>query len=56
MYGREIKMISMKGRMWQSQVVNEHYSVAYFNCIHAFKALYLSTSIESGAHIHCVSM
>ena len=25
----------------QSQVENDHYSVAYFNCVTAFKVLYL---------------
>ena len=27
--------------VWQSQVDNEHHSVAYFNCIAVFEALYL---------------
>ena len=36
--------------MWQSQVENKHYSVAYFNRTRAFKALYLRTSVKGGAH------
>ena len=32
--------------MWQSQVENKHYSLAYFNHITAFKVLYLWTLIK----------
>ena len=36
--------------MWQSQVENEHYSVAYFDRTRAFTALYLRTSVKGWAH------
>ena len=35
--------------MWQSRVEIEHYSIAYFNRVTAFEALYRSTSIKGGA-------
>ena len=37
--------------MWQSQVEIEHYSVASFDCITAFKALKRKTSVKGGAHM-----
>ena len=40
--------------MWQSRVEIEGYSVAYFDCIAAFEALYRWTFIKSGAHMHFV--
>ena len=36
--------------MWQSQVENEHYSVAYFDHTRAFTTLYLLTSVKGEAH------
>ena len=36
--------------MWQSQVENAHYSVAYLDCITAFRVPYLRTSVKGGAH------
>ena len=36
--------------VWQSQVEIEHYSVAYFDRVTTFEALYRSTSIKGGAH------
>ena len=35
--------------MWQSRVEIEHYSIAYFDQITAFEALYRST--KGGAHM-----
>ena len=40
--------------MWQSQVENERYSVAYFDSTRAFTTLYLRTSVKGGAHTCCV--
>ena len=37
--------------MWQSRVEIEHYSVAYFDCVIVFAALYCSTSVKGGAHV-----
>ena len=37
--------------MWQSWVETEHYSVAYFNHITAFKALEHRTFVKGGAHM-----
>ena len=34
----------------------EHYSVAYFNHITVFKALWCRTSIKGGAHTHCINL
>ena len=42
--------------MWQSRVEIEHYSVAYFNCITAFKALLHRTSVKGGTHYMCKLM
>ena len=36
--------------MWQSRVEIEHYFIAYFDRITAFKVLYHSTSVKGGAH------
>ena len=42
--------------MWQSRVEIEHYSIAYFERIAAFEALYRRTSVKGGAHIRCVNV
>ena len=40
--------------VWQSRVEIEGYSVAYFDHIVAFEALYCWTSIKGGAHIRFI--
>ena len=42
-----------KRHTWQFWVENEHYSIAYFDYVTTFKALYLSTSVNGGAHMCC---
>ena len=42
--------------MWQSRVEIKDYSVAYFNCIVAFKTLYHWTSVKGGAHMHFIDL
>ena len=42
--------------MWQSHVEIKDYSVVYFDCIVAFKALYHWTSVKGGAHTHFVGL
>ena len=42
--------------MWQSWVEIEHYSIAYFDRIAAFEALYCRTSVKGGAHTLCVNV
>ena len=37
--------------MWQSHVEIEGYSVAYFDLIVVFEALYCWTSVKGGAHM-----
>ena len=36
--------------MWQCCVETEHYSIAYFDRITAFEALWRRTSVKGGAH------
>ena len=38
--------------MWQSRVEIKDYSIAYFDCIAAFKAPYRWTSVKGKAHMH----
>ena len=40
--------------MWQSRAEGEHYSIAYFDRVAAFKVLYLRTSVKGEAHMCCV--
>ena len=40
----------------QSRVEIEHYSIAYFDHITAFKVLYPSTSVKGGAHMRYVDL
>ena len=40
--------------MWQSCVEIEDYSIAYFDRIAAFEALYHWTSVKGGVHMHFV--
>ena len=40
--------------MWQSRIEIVYYSVALFDCVTAFKALYLLTFIKSGAPMQCI--
>ena len=42
--------------MWQSRVEIEHYSIAYFDHVTAFEALYRSTSIKGGARMCYVDL
>jgi hypothetical protein len=54
---REVEVV--EGRLlfihsWQSHVEIRYYSVVYFEHITVFKALYLRTSIESGAQTRCL--
>ena len=37
--------------MRQYRVENDHYSVAYFDCTHVFKVLYLRTFVKGRAHM-----
>ena len=41
--------------MWQSCVEIECYSVAYFDRVTTFKALYLRTSVKGGVQTCCVN-
>ena len=41
--------------MWQSRVEIKYYSIAYFDCVTAFKAPYLWTSVKGGAQTCCVN-
>ena len=41
--------------VWQSWVEIEHYSIAYFDHITAFKALQHGTSVKGGAHTRWVT-
>ena len=36
--------------MWQSQMENKHFSIAYFNCITSFKV------VKGRAYTHCVDV
>ena len=40
--------------MWQSRLEIEGYSVAYFDRIAAFEALYCWTSVKGGTHMRFV--
>ena len=42
--------------MWQSRVEIKHYSIAYFDRIAGFEALYRRTSVKGGAHMRCVNV
>ena len=46
--------IHINTHMWQSQVENEHYSIVYFDCTPALKALYLRTFVKGGDRTCCV--
>ena len=48
-------IISMS-HMWQSQVEIKDYSVAYFDHVTAFVALYRSISVKGGAHTRYVEL
>ena len=41
--------------VWQSRLENEHYSIAYFNCVTAFEVQNLQTSVKSSAETCCVN-
>jgi len=45
----------LQTQLWQSRVEIEHYSVAYFDRIAAFEALYRRTSVKGGAHTRWVN-
>ena len=45
-----------KEHMWQSRVEIEHYSVAYFARIAAFKAFQRGTFVKGGAHMRYVNL
>ena len=45
--------ISLQQNMCQSRVEIEYYSVAYFDRITVFKALYLRTSVKGGTQMRC---
>ena len=42
--------------MWQSHVEIEGYSIAYFDRIAAFEALYHWTSVKGGAHMRFLDL
>ena len=42
--------------MWQCCVEIKQYSVAYFDRITAFEALWRRTSVKGGAHMHWVNV
>ena len=50
------RLAECKQYMWQSQAETEHYSVAYFDCITTFEALWCRTSAKGGAHMCWVNM